>query len=282
TATIELCPGWNHLGLPTAEPRHPYAALSSIASKWQRIFAYDAFDPEDPWEIFSVDRPDWANDLRLMHPGRGYWVLATEAATLTISNQGPSPTVAMAAPADLSVITEPTEITGTVDSDRLESWSLSSRPIGDGAPVTLATGTVPVTGAALASFDPTLLLNGLYELELTATDFQGQQVTERVAVSVEGQMKIGHFTLTFVDLAIPVSGLDIEIVRTYDSRDKQPRDFGVGWRLDVRQGSYVNNRPPGDGWQFQTGLVPCDTILESKSHLTVVRLSDQEVYRFAL
>ena len=71
-------------------------------------------------------------------------------------------------------------------------------------------------------------------------------------------------------------------MRTYDSRDKQPRDFGVGWRLDIRQGSYRNNRPPGDGWQIQNGFLPCDTVLESKSHLTVVRLSDQEVYRFAL
>ncbi|MCP3938847.1 MAG: RHS repeat protein, partial [Actinomycetia bacterium] len=103
-----------------------------------------------------------------------------------------------------------------------------------------------------------------------------------IAVAVEGQMKIGHFTLSFVDLAIPVSGLDIEIVRTYDSRDLQQRDFGVGWSLDVHQGSYRNNRPPGDGWQLQTGFLPCDTVLESKSHLTVVRLSDQEVYRFAL
>ncbi|MCP3997913.1 MAG: hypothetical protein GY722_23060, partial [bacterium] len=152
----------------------------------------------------------------------------------------------------------------------------------DGDAVTLATGTAPVSGGALATFDPTLLLNGLYELELTATDVQGQQVSESIAVSVEGQMKIGHFTLSFVDLAIPVSGLDIEVIRTYDSRDKQLRDFGVGWSLDVRQGSYRNNRPPGDGWQLKTGFLPCDTVLESKSHLTIVRLSDREVYRFAL
>ncbi|MCP3997324.1 MAG: RHS repeat-associated core domain-containing protein, partial [bacterium] len=282
TTTIELCEGWNLIGLPAAEPRHPYAALSSIAGKWQRIFGYDALDPDDPWEVFSIDVPAWANDLEMMKPGRGYWVLANEAVTLEIRNQGPPPTVAIAAPADLAVVTEPTEILGTVDSDRLASWTLTSRPIGDGEAITLAAGNAPVAGGTLATFDPTLLLNGLYELELTATDVQGQQVSESIAVSVEGQMKIGHFTLSFVDLAIPVSGLDIQIIRTYDSRDKQPRDFGVGWRLDIRQGSYRNNRPPGDGWQFQTGFVACDTALESKSHLTVVRLSDQEVYRFAL
>ncbi len=82
--TIELCEGWNLIGFPAGEPRHPYAALASIAGKWQRIFAYDAFDPEDPWE-------SWANDLELMVPGRGYWVLASEAVTLEIRNQGPPP-----------------------------------------------------------------------------------------------------------------------------------------------------------------------------------------------
>ncbi len=280
--TIELCEGWNLIGFPAGQSRHPHVALSSIAGKWQRVFAYDAFDPEDPWEFFDPTVPDWANDLLLMHPGRGYWVLASEAATLEIRNEGLPPNVALAVPSDLAVVTEPTEIVGTVDSDRLDSWTLTSRPIGDGQPVTLAVGNATVAGGTLATFDPTLLLNGLYELELTATDVQGQQVSESIAVAVEGQMKIGHFTLSFVDLAIPVSGLDIEVVRTYDSRDLQPRDFGVGWSLDVRQGSYRNNRPPGDGWQLQTGFVACDTALESKSHLTVVRLSAQEVYRSAL
>ena len=63
-------------------------------------------------------------------------------------------------------------------------------------------------------------------------------------------------------------------------RDKRQGDFGFGWSLDIRQGSYRNNRPPGDGWQLQSGFLPCDTVVETKSHLTVVRLSDQEVYRF--
>ncbi|MCP3999051.1 MAG: hypothetical protein GY722_28910, partial [bacterium] len=138
TTTIELCEGWNLIGFPAGQPRHPHAALASIAGKWQRIFAYDAFDPEDPWEYFDPAVPDWANDLRLMVPGRGYWVLASEAVTLEIRNQGPPPAVSIASPADLAVVTEPTEILGTVESDLLESWTLTSVPVGDGDPVTLA------------------------------------------------------------------------------------------------------------------------------------------------
>ena len=284
TTDVALCQGWNHIGFPADQPRAPTAVFSSIAGKWQRLFGHDAFDIKDPFEFFDPAVPAWANDLELMRPGYGYWLLASEPTTLTISNQGPPPTVAFTAPLDLGVVTEPTEVTGTVDSDRLESWTLTAQPKGDGPPVILATGTTPVADAPLGSFDPTLLLNGLYQLELTATDFQGQQVTAQISVTVEGQMKIGHFSLSFVDLAIPVSGLDIEIYREYDSRVKEPRDFGVGWSLGIRRGSYRNNRAPGDGWQIVASdppvPFPCVGAVETKSHLTVIRLSDQEVYRF--
>ena len=284
TTDIDLCQGWNHIGFPADQPRAPTAVFSSIAGKWQRLFGHDAFDIKDPFEFFDPAVPAWANDLELMRPGYGYWLLASEATTLTISNQGPPPTVAFTAPLDLGVVTQPTEVTGTVDSDRLESWTLTAQPKGDGPPVVLAAGTTPVADAPLGSFDPTLLLNGLYQLELTATDFQGQQVSDSIAVTVEGQMKIGHFSLSFVDLAIPVSGLDIEIVRTYQSRDREPRDFGVGWSLDIRQGSYRNSRMPGEGWQIVASQppspFPCAGAVETKSHSTVIRLSDQEVYRF--
>jgi len=191
--------------------------------------------------------------------------------------------VAFTAPADLAEVTAPTEIRGTVESQLLDSWSLAYRFVGETEWTELATGNVPVADGPLATFDPTLLLNGLYEIRLRAVDFAGVAVEETMAVVVDGQMKIGHFTLSFVDLAIPLSGLDVEIVRTYDSRQRQMEgDFGHGWTLDVRQGSYRNNRPPGEGWQLAEGFVPCDTTLESKSHLTVVRLSEREIYRFAL
>ncbi len=135
TTTLELCEGWNLIGFPVGEPRHPHVALSQVAGKWQRIFAYDAFDPEDPWEIFDPVVPDWANDLTVMQPGCGYWVLMSEAATLEIRNQGPPPVVAIASPADLAVVTEPTDVVGTVASDRLSRRPhLRARPCRRGDP----------------------------------------------------------------------------------------------------------------------------------------------------
>ncbi|MCP3994623.1 MAG: hypothetical protein GY722_06090, partial [bacterium] len=186
-------------------------------------------------------------------------------------------------PLDTGVVTEPTDVVATIDSEHeITGWTLATRPADGGEARVLASGSGTVTAQTLAQFDPTLLLNGLHDLVLTARDALGQTASAEISVVVDGQMKIGHFTLSYVDLAVPVSGLDIEIIRTYDSRDKQQRDFGIGWSLDIRQGSYVNNRPPGDGWQFSSEFLPCDSIIETKSHLTVVRLSEQEVYRFAL
>jgi len=283
TTSWQLCQGWNLIGFPAAQPRPVRSALQSIDGKYIRIFGYDASDADDPWEIWDVAVPDWANDLRELRPGFGYWLLVTEDVTLEIANEGETPEVAFTAPADLAEVTAPTEIRGTVESQLLESWSLAYRFAGETEWTELGSGNVPVADGPLATFDPTLLLNGLYELRLRAVDFAGVAVEETMAVVVDGQMKIGHFTLSFVDLAIPLSGLDVEVVRTYDSRRRQMEgDFGHGWTLDVRQGSYRNNRPPGDGWQLSESFLPCDTVQETKSHLTTVRLSDQEVYRFAL
>ncbi|MCP3939447.1 MAG: hypothetical protein GY708_29220, partial [Actinomycetia bacterium] len=234
----------------------------------------------------------WIHQSQLLHEtwdAAGYVLedLATGAGGYFVTYErlltGLDADITFHSPQDLDVVTAPTDVVATIDSDHeITGWTLSTRPADGGEAVVLAAGSGTVSAETLAQFDPTLLLNGLHDLVLTARDALGQTTSAKTSVVVEGQMKIGHFTLSFIDLQVPVSGLDIAIVRTYDSRDKQQRDFGVGWSLDIRQGSYVNNRAPGDGWQFQTGVLPCDSILETKSHLTVVRLSDQEVYRFAL
>ncbi len=290
TTQIQLCTGWNLIGYPLAQPRPPLSALASIAGQLLRVFAFDPAHPEDLWEGFDTAVPDWANNLPLMEPGRGYWVLVTEDAVLDYENVGAAPVVEIVSPLSAAEIAGPKDVVGTVRSNLLSSWTLSYRASGvsnvSDPFVTIASGNTPLESALLGSFDPTLLLNGMYDLKLEALDFQGRIVEATVPIVLDGQRKIGHFTLSFSDLQVPLSGLDIEVVRTYDSRDKKRHDFGVGWTLDVKQGSYVNNRPPGDGWEIVDSqppvVFPCVGGVETKSHLTTVRLSDQEVYRFRL
>lgn len=279
--TIHLCPGWNLIGFPADEPRAVGTVLAPIAGKYARVFGFDPADVADPWEIHDVAVPTWANDLKLLRPGRGYWILATAEADLVIQREQAPLVVALTAPADLGVITAPTDVVGTVTGDSLSDWTLSYRAEGDESWTPLASGNGAVSGT-LGIFDPTLLLNGPYEIELAGTDAQGETTAVQVDVNVEGQMKIGLFTLTFSDLEVALAGLPIEILRTYDSRDKQKGDFGIGWRLELRQGSYKNNRKPGDGWQFDQRFLPCDTIGETRGHQTTIRLSDREIYRFKL
>ncbi len=286
TTSWQLCTGWNLIGFPAGQDRHIKTALQDIRGKYSMVYGYDPSDTEDPWAIHDVTVPDWANDLQIFEVGKGYWILVTEDVTLEIPNQGDAPTVAFTTPIDLSEVTEPTDLLGDVSSPMLDFWRVSSRLIGQTDWQELARGSQPRAGEKLAPFDPTLLLNGLHEIKLEAVDSLGRIVEDRISVVVDGQMKIGHFTLSFVDLQIPLSGLDVRILRTYDSRDQRLGDFGVGWTLDIRQGFYQNNRPPGDGWQIPAtsgpwGL-PCSVVQETKSHLTTIRLSDQEVYRFRL
>lgn len=65
-------------------------ALQSIDGKYTRVFGYNAMDQADPWAVFDVAVPFWANDLQVMEPGRGYWVywvFATEDVPLVITNR---------------------------------------------------------------------------------------------------------------------------------------------------------------------------------------------------
>lgn len=282
SATIHLCPGWNLIGFPSEQARPVENALASIAGKYQRVFGYEAADPADPWEVYDVSVPSWANDLEVLRPGHGYWILATAAADLQIVNDGSDFGVEIAQPAQLAEVTAPVSVTGTVRGQSLSEWELRYRSLDGGDWVTLSTGTAPVTGTPLGIFDPTLLLNGLYEIELSALAADGNGVSYSTHIVVEGQQKIGHFTLSFLDLEVPLSGIPIRILRTYDTREKASRDFGHGWTLDVRQGSYRNNRTPGEGWRIVDGFLPCQNVQETLPHLTTVRLSDREVYRFRL
>jgi RHS repeat-associated protein len=281
--TIHLCQGWNLIGYPLAQPRPVLAALSSIAGRFQRVYGWDPADPVDPWEIFDVAVPAWANDLEQMLPGQGYWIYATADTTLVMSNAGLPPEVAITSPAHAAVVTAPTDVVGTVQSDLLERWTLAYRLKGEtGTFTTFATGNTPVTNGVLGKFDPTLLLNGLYEIELMATDFQGQSVSVSIDVAVEGNLKIGHFTLSFVDLEVPLAGLPIQVIRTYDSRDKRLGDFGVGWRLSLSNVRLQEDGPAGESWRGvrSSGLLPTYCIQPIRERVVTVTLPDDQVLRF--
>src|SRR5262245_56325782 len=101
-------------------------------------------------------------------------------------------------------------------------------------------------------------------------------------VLVRDNLKIGNFSLSFVDLEVPLVGFPIRVTRTYDSRDKRPGDFGVGWRLDVSNVRVQTNGPLGEGWvQTRAANIFADYCLEAdRNHIVTLTFPDGRVEQF--
>jgi RHS repeat-associated protein len=179
-------------------------------------------------------------------------------------------------------VTAGTNVRGTVSGPTLANWVLEYRLQGDPTYTAFASGTTPVVSGTLGLFDPTLLLNGLYEIRLTATNSNGRSASTSVNVVVEGGLKVGNFTLSFVDQEVPVAGLPIQVLRTYDSRDKHTGDFGVGWTLDYKGVRLQENGVLGNNWSGtrDDAFFTTYCIQPSRPHLVTISLPDGTVYKF--
>ena len=175
-----------------------------------------------------------------------------------------------------------TPVIGTASDDNLRDWTLEFESLELGTRTVVATGDTSVTASFLSNLDPTLLLNGIGTLHLTAFDEDGNWGTDQATVVIGGDNKLGNFRLTFIDLEVPFAGIPISIRRTYDTRRRNtPRDFGYGWQLEVvAAGKYLRNRKPGDGWGIVTQTGECVGTDELLNHVVEIRFSDREFYRF--
>ena len=105
----------------------------------------------------------------------------------------------------------------------------------------------------LGVLDPTMLVNDLYTVRLRVFDRGGNITTTQATSQVSRDVKVGNFTLSFQDLNVPMAGMPISVKRIYDSRDKRPGDFGIGWRLDVQTLRVSTNRVLGTGMDTARG-----------------------------
>ena len=178
---------------------------------------------------------------------------------------GPVPTASLTSPVSGVSLGQPTMVRGSVGSATLAGWRLEHRLAGEGPWTLFGFGTTIVTNADLAAFDPTLLLNGLYEIRLVATDAAGRSAQATTQVVVRDNFKVGHFTVSFVDMEVPVAGMAIQVGRTYDSRDKRMGDFGVGWRLDLSNVRVEETGTAGLSWVGHHELRPGPDVLPAST-----------------
>jgi RHS repeat-associated protein len=211
--------------------------------------------------------------------------------------------IKITAPTDTGRLSAPTDVMGIVADSAFASWTVVYRlKAAEGAAAeswrTLATGTSlvgvpaasggPETPGKFGTFDPTSLINGIYELQLLMTDTSGTTTAvpaEPISVMVEGNMKVGVFSLAFEDLKVPVAGIPITATRTYDSRDTRVGDFGPGWRLAVANVRVQKNRPLGTGWfqTFQSGNgIQFYNVDPVGDRIVTVAMPDGETHRFKI
>ena len=152
-------------------------------------------------------------------------------------NDTERPQVTLLNPTTGDEILTPTDILGSVTDDDSTGliWNLTIAPADGSAPSrTVASGLGEFTADVIGLLDPTLLRNGSYAVTLSATDSGNNTGSDTEIVEIDTELKLGNFSLSFTDLSIPVAGLPITIIRSYDSLDANiPGEFGYGWSLNV-------------------------------------------------
>ena len=68
--------GWNLVGYAKSTNLNLPDALSQhgVGSDFSLVYAYHANDTADVWKLFDPLAPAFANDLKFMSPGWGYWI----------------------------------------------------------------------------------------------------------------------------------------------------------------------------------------------------------------
>jgi hypothetical protein len=160
------------------------------------------------------------------------------------------PIAQITAPADGASIASAVPIVGTASDANFLKYLIEIAPFETGVFSTLHVGTAPVTNGTLATLDPTTLVNDLYVVRLTVIDRADNRTQTEITVQLTRDKKVGNFTLAFQDLNVPMAGIPISVVRSYDSRDKTRGDFGIGWRLDVQSLRLRVVGRQGEGWQI--------------------------------
>jgi hypothetical protein len=78
-----------------------------------------------------------------------------------------APTAVIALPTDGQAVTEPVDVVGTVTDDvGIRDWQLTYTPLDGGQGGLIAEGTGAIDNGVLGRFDPTILRNGMYRLDL--------------------------------------------------------------------------------------------------------------------
>ncbi|CUV66609.1 hypothetical protein BN3087_960003 [Sulfurovum sp. enrichment culture clone C5] len=173
------------------------------------------------------------------------------------------------------------DIVGTASDEHLENYKLYISPIGKNDSTLIAEGNHSITNEVLGKIDASTLSNGLYNISLEATDINGQISRASSVISIEGQAKIGNFSFTVTDFDIQVSGMPVQVNRTYSTLQKfENLDFGYGWSIDYQNVKTQENIHPGKDWKMTPDTFIGNCFKFDKSHQVNISLPDGSTETF--
>jgi len=155
------------------------------------------------------------------------------------------PVAAITTPTTDESVSGLVEIRGTAAGTAFKEYRLSYARVGQATFTEFVHSPIPVTEDLLGVWDTTLLENDAYILRLEVVSEVGNTSVAEVLIGLSGELKLGNFRLSFQDMQIPVAGIPITIVRTYDTlRSDRDGDFGFGWRMEYRSTDLRTSLPP--------------------------------------
>ena len=189
-------------------------------------------------------------------------------------------------PKDGQSVTAPISVVGTAAGTKFKSYKLEYAPVGSKNYTLIREGTEAVNANLLGKLDTTMLNNGLYNIRLTVYSDKKNISLENV-ISVEGNMKIGNFSLSFQDMDFNVSGLPLTVIRTYDSRNRGTNgDFGYGWNMSTAGLTLTESCNMSRYWKYTSstgslGNVNYD-IKGTRAHIVTVNYGNGKTDKFTM
>ena len=153
-------------------------------------------------------------------------------------------------------------------------------PKGLGQYTLIGRGTQPVANGVLGRFDPGTLANGIYDVVLRVVDASGRETVDAMTYEVTENLKVGQFSVSFLDVSVEAAGIPVQVTRTYDTRRKgESLDFGHGWTVDYQNVRVQKNVTTGLAWNVVTQAFEICLRPSSKRKVSVT-LPDGRVERF--
>jgi len=110
---------------------------------------------------------------------------------VTAPNDADAPVLVIHSPAENAEITAPTDFVATVQDENLVGWKLTMQSVSQYGQTVIASGNSVAENEVIATFDPTLLVNGIYRVVFEAEDANGEISQVSRVYSVSGDLKVG-------------------------------------------------------------------------------------------